>query len=424
VTWLPTPALVRTVLAGVLALGVGVVLGIPSLAVAALPFLPMAVLGLAGRPTGRPTISARIGGTLLQEGRSTVSRLEVGGDRIEHVSRAIEPAPHLRLTPVHGVRSGLPDTAPWAVRIAGGRWGRHTVGNDSVALTSPWCGFRWGPDESPGPWLTVLPSPAAYDATTGMPDPVGLVGAHRSRRQGDGTEYAATRTFALGDRLRRVNWRVSTRTGALHVDTTLTEEDTGILLLVDALADHGAAADGRSTSLDLTVRAAAALATRHLRQGDRVSLRVVGEHARTVAPGTGSRHLQRLLGTLAGVTPGERHFRADQLALGVTAGTVVLILSPMLAGSMATIAAGLRRSGVSVLVIDTLPPDTVPVAASTALADSTGLAWRIRLLERDATLARLAATGAPVVPWRGPGTLDEVLRRLARQAQLPRVRVR
>jgi hypothetical protein len=36
-------------------------------------------------------------------------------------------------------------------------------------------------------------------------------------------------------------------------------------------------------------------------------------------------------------------------------------------------------------------------------------------------LDRLAALGCPVVAWRGPGTLDDVLRRLARRAQVPRV---
>ena len=38
--------------------------------------------------------------------------------------------------------------------------------------------------------------------------------------------------------------------------------------------------------------------------------------------------------------------------------------------------------------------------------------------------ARLAAIGCPVVAWRGPGTLDDVLHRLARRAQLPRVAAR
>jgi len=52
------------------------------------------------------------------------------------------------------------------------------------------------------------------------------------------------------------------------------------------------------------------------------------------------------------------------------------------------------------------------------------LAWRMRRLERDQVLAGLAALGSPVIPWRGPGTLDAVLRRLARRAGAPRVVVR
>jgi hypothetical protein len=45
-------------------------------------------------------------------------------------------------------------------------------------------------------------------------------------------------------------------------------------------------------------------------------------------------------------------------------------------------------------------------------------------IERDDRLRQLAALGCPVVPWRGPGTVDTVLRLLARRAQVPKVRAR
>ncbi len=45
----------------------------------------------------------------------------------------------------------------------------------------------------------------------------------------------------------------------------------------------------------------------------------------------------------------------------------------------------------------------------------------MRLIDRGHVLASLAAAGCPVVPWNGPRTLEEVLRRLARRTQLPRV---
>jgi hypothetical protein len=77
-----------------------------------------------------------------------------------------------------------------------------------------------------------------------------------------------------------------------------------------------------------------------------------------------------------------------------------------------------------VIVIDTLPPDHVPEVAEGTDPAVAALAWRMRRLERDEVLARLAALGCPVVAWRGPGTVDDVMRRLARRAQLPQVRTR
>jgi hypothetical protein len=82
------------------------------------------------------------------------------------------------------------------------------------------------------------------------------------------------------------------------------------------------------------------------------------------------------------------------------------------------------RRGIPVMVIDTLPEGSVPAAREGVPAQVADLAWRMRRVERDLLLDRLAGTGCPVVSWRGPGTLDEVLRRLARRSQLPRVAVR
>ena len=39
-----------------------------------------------------------------------------------------------------------------------------------------------------------------------------------------------------------------------------------------------------------------------------------------------------------------------------------------------------------------------------------------KMLEREALLGRVRRAGIPVVAWRGPGTLDEVLRRLGRRS--------
>ncbi len=50
------------------------------------------------------------------------------------------------------------------------------------------------------------------------------------------------------------------------------------------------------------------------------------------------------------------------------------------------------------------------------------LATRLRALERAVEVDRLGELGVPVVPWRGRGTLDEVLRDVSRLALAPRRR--
>jgi uncharacterized protein (DUF58 family) len=313
------------------------------------------------------------------------------------------------------------------LEISPRRWGRRTLGEEKVALTSRWAGYRWGPVLEHGAEMTVLPASAPFDSAAEAPQPLGLVGANRSRRVGNGTEFASVRPFHAGDPLRRINWRVSLRTGELHVVTARGEEDSGVLLVVDALVDLGRSGgvDGGASSLDVTMRAASALAEHFSRHGDRVALRVIGAGWEVVGYGSGHRHLRRVLGRLAGVRPARMSDDAKQrLTFGVTAGTVVIVLSPMMSDAIATATATMHRRGLPVIVVDTLPDDAralAPDATDPGVAD---LAWRLRRTERDQLLTALAAEGCPVVAWQGPGTLDAVLHRLARRAQLPQVRVR
>ena len=96
------------------------------------------------------------------------------------------------------------------------------------------------------------------------------------------------------------------------------------------------------------------------------------------------------------------------------------MLSPLVSPVPLGRAVALARHGVPVVVIDTLPPD---VAADET--DPTAvLAWRIRLLEREQEIRRVREAGVPVVAWRGPGSVDQVLRDIRRRASAPRVVVR
>jgi uncharacterized protein (DUF58 family) len=429
--WRPTAALSRTLAVAGLGIGGAVLVGEPVGLVLVAPLVLCAAMGLAARPTTTPTVSSEVDHVSLHEGQGTTSRLQVtGADDAEQVTRAVADAAYVATHPAEGrvsrlLTEGLPD-----LEISPRRWGRRVLGQERVALTTRWAGYRWGPVTLPGLQMQVLPGPTAYTSRAETPQPKGLVGAHRSARPGSGTEFAGIREFQPGDRLRRINWRISSRTRRLHATTTRAEEDAAILLVIDAVADHGRSGgvDGAASSLDLTVRAAAALAENAVRRGDRIGLRVVGGSGRQLRFGSGWVHLRRLLLALSAIQSGGEGHRAlaahARMPLRATEGTTVVLLTPMLTEAIATVAASTARRGLPTLVIDTLPPDAEPALPDDTDPDLADLAWRMRKVEREQVLAGLSGLGCPVVAWRGPGTLDDVLHRLARRAQLPQVRVR
>ena len=306
-----------------------------------------------------------------------------------------------------------------AVATRAVRWGRHPISLSAAACTSTLGAFRTE-GLSDGPVvLTTLPLSAEFDAADAMPRPAGLVGLHRAVRQGGGSEPAEVRPFRAGDRLRRINWKVSSRTGELHVTSTWSDRDTHVLLLLDTEADIGRSegVDGRASSLDIAVRAAAAIAEHFLRSGDRVGLIDLGRRVRSVPVGSGRRHLRRLLDALVVAEAAPNH-RAEPVRLRPTeAGALVVVLSPLVGQAGQTQIAHLAHHGHTVVVVDTLP-----AAVGAPLTAWGGLASRVRAMERAAEIDQLGEMGVPVVAWHGRGTLDQVLRDVSRLATAPRGR--
>lgn len=425
--WQVTASLARALLLAAVGVGLGLVLGSPVAVVLVAPLVVAGAAGVLSPPRERPHIRPGATYGLLYEGQGATSRLDLqaAGD-VEVVTRVAAPAEHVALRPACGAVSYRPGhEQPIAISVR--RWGQRRIGEEKVALFSAWAGYRWGPVGSVGRELSVLPSTRAYTARAAAPAPIGLIGAHRSRREGDGTEFSSIRPYHAGDRMRRINWRVSLRSGSLHVVSTRSEEDAALLLVVDALADYGLSkgVGGDESSLDVAMRAGAAVAEQYVRQGDRVALRVVSPGGEHVGYGSGTRHLRRLLGQMARTRPGIPHdVEVERIDFRTVPGTLVVVLSPMLSDDMATVAVRFLRRGLPLIVVDTLPPDAAPTVSSETDPEIASLAWRMRLVERHHVLERLAAEGCPVVPWLGPRTLEEVVRRLALRAQLPRAVVR
>jgi uncharacterized protein (DUF58 family) len=418
--WHPTHALIRAGLVSVAVLVLAVTTGRIDMLALGVPFAVHAWFGLRARPERVPTVVHRLAHTWLREGEGTRSRTRFApAHEIEEASVLLAAQSFVAFDPPYGARSvsgcAGAHTLDVDMQVATLRWGARDVAEVRAVATSAWAGYYFGPVEIGASPLITLPVPPPFDTRAPVPHPIGLVGTHPARRPGGGSEFAGIRRFQPGDRLRRVHWRVSLRTGTLHTTTTLAEEDSSVLLIVDATLDVGVSGGihGSASSLDRTVRAAGALSEHYLSQGDRVGVRVLGPARPPVVHfGAGRRHLRRVLDTLARVVPSDSGDETvTRMRFQVPAGAVVFVLGPMLGERAFSATHLLARRGLTVVVVDTLPEDLDLGDAGPAER----IAWRIRHLEREALLGRLARTGVPVVPWRGPGTLDEVLRRLSRR---------
>ena len=427
--WWPTTAHVRAGAGGAVLAVVGALLRRPDAVVLAAPLLMVAVWAARTRPRGEPEVAEGLDHASLREGEATTWRIELRTDdpNVDSVAAVLWAPAFAELSPSTGdvvtntEGDGPTRTAALSVAVRSTRWGSRPVGPAAVVATSPWAAFRWANSDATPRRLTTLPVPAAFDAEAPAAHAAGLVGLDRSVRTGDGSEFAGIRPFQPGDRLRRIHWPRSLRSGTLHVSATWADHDHHVVLIVDAFNDVGVSegVDGRASSLDTTVRAAGALAEHHLRRGDRVALHVLGARGLVrVPPASGIGHLRRVLDNLAAIEPNAGALDDRRMPLGPLGDALVVVLSPLISQVPLQRAIGLAAGGTRVVVVDTLPPG---VADHDPDDPSGALAWRIRLLERARELRVVRAAGVPVVTWRGPGSLDQVLRDLARRRAAPRV---
>ncbi|MCW2762262.1 MAG: hypothetical protein JWR85_2463 [Marmoricola sp.] len=423
--WRVTGALVRATATAVLLTLAALAFGRPDLLVLAAPFGLVAALGFVHAPRGPVTTGVSLADRWLYEGQSTRLLIRPDNTRdLEQATVTLTPSDFVVPQPASGVVALTPGAGTdlqLELSVSPRRWGVRSAGRGMFAATSHWGGYRWGPERLVERTMIALPQTLAFTADE-SPHPVGLVGQSRSRRPGGGSEFLAIRPFQPGDRVRRVNWRTTLRTGQLHAVGTSALEDSSLMILVDAVSDVGASGgvDGEASSLDVAVRAASALAAHHIRVGDRVALRVLGRTNQVLGPGAGLRHQRRLQEQLAGVQPGWPDLLgAHHVRLRAGAGTLIVALSSLLTPEFTSLLVTLAGRGLTVVVIDTLDASTLPEPARDPHS-AARLAWRIRLVERDMQVTEVTRRGIPVVPWRGPGTLDEVLRRLARRSRVPR----
>ena len=430
-TWAPAAHYRRLATVALLPLLAAVVLGRPGYLVLAAPMV--AALALAARrPRYGVRASVRSPGDRCFEGEQLVIQVnaEPGGPADSAgVRLSLPPAlaaasgPSGRDGP--GGPAGLveggggPVEAEW--RVTAQRWGRWDSGRILVTVRSRGGLFAGTAALGVGE-ITVFPRPPSLRQLVLPAQLRTRIGDHADRQPADGVEFAGVRPFVPGDPLRRINWPVTGRRGALHVNQFAAERAAEIVAVIDATADPGPPGD---SALDHAVRGAAGIARAYTRASDRVGVITLYGPMRWIAPGIGQRQFFRIVESVLDVRRLHSFVSPDLARIPPTAlpaGALVIMFSPLLDERAIGAAIDLRERGYPVIVADVLGTSPTPPRGSAAA----GLALRLWRLERQALRYRLESLGIPVVGWPGeprqeadPGEdtgarLDTALGRFAR----------
>jgi len=407
--------------AGLLA---GLVLGRPEPVVLAAPLLLAAATGLAlARPPDldvrvrldreRALEGEEVELALTIQARRSVSWLDVELDLPRGLADLRREGEG-----VISLRAGA--TREHRRRVACRRWGGRLVGQLRLRGRDPLGFFSYRLEVRQPLPLRVYPRPEAVRRMLRPAETQAFAGNEVSRLKGDGIEFADIRPFVAGDRVRRINWRASARRGELYVNDMRPERNADVVVFLDTFTELG---DAAGTSLDMTVRAAAALIDGYLRRRDRVGLVGFGGTLRWLRPAMGERQVYRLIDALID-TQVVLSYAWKGLEViprrTLPPKSLVVAFSPLLDERSLGALLDLRGRGYDLAVVEVSPLSFVHPGRR----ETERLAHRLWVMERAALRGRFVDLGVPVVTWRRGEPLDGVLAaatRLRRDARLVRV---
>jgi len=421
-TWHSTETVRRALLLGVGLVVVGVIMHKVELVLVGAPLLISGVLAVLAAPSGSPAVKVTPPPRTAESTDTTSVIVEIEpGENAELLA--------IRL-PTKGVGGpGRVHLLPASVRrvsapLRRSAWGVGVDVRVDHLLTGPDAMLVHGPMVGNDMSRTVLPPLDKLPVGPLPPRPAGLVGAHRSRRPGDGVELRDIRPFQPGDRLRGIDWRVSLRSdnGELYVRERHATADADIVLALDTRSDVVPDMSEWATSLlgatvrpggslDTSVRAAVSLAASYLRLGDRVGLVDLGRPQLGLSPAVGRRQLLRLRNQIVVCAANAGWSPSPVLAeRQVPPGAVVVVLSPFLDDAIVQTAVHAARRGNRVLAVDVLPSRLI-----SDRSDRWGeVVRRMLLLEHGARLTALRDRGVAVMSWSEGGSVADLLRRIRR----------
>lgn len=405
VSWHPSRGTRRLATVALLALAAALITGHAGLLLLAAPLLAVLAVAPHGRRPDDVEISATASaGRCFEREEIELTVTAKVADQMEVISLLLALPAEFDLVAGPAAQVTLDcrtAEASWTVRPA--VWGRRRIG--PVQMTCRSRGGTWSTTAQAwaGP-IDVFPRPPAVRPRLVPPELLRRIGEHTGRAVGEGIEFAAVRPYLPGDRLRDVNWAVTSRRGELHVNQRAAQRAADLVVMVDALSEVGPPGD---TTLDAAVRGAAGLVSAYLRIGDRAGIVTLGGVLRWLGPAPGERQFYRIADMVldvrfhSDVTPDLG--RIPRTAL--PPGALVVLFSPLLDKRSLDAVADLRERGFPLIVVDVLRREP----AAPARSRTSDLALRIWRLDRDALRFSLESTGIPVISWLADEELDAVM---------------
>ena len=419
-----SPKLIGYVTIGASLLLLGMLLGRPEPAEIGVAFLAAAVIGIVAAEPPRLSLRSRLDRDSVIEGEPVLLELDLISPGPVHWVRVLVPAPP-------GIEARSPRTVRTValqkgvsralqIPLVPSRWGRFRLGS-AMFETHDALGFHTFQSQlEPEDVLRVFPREEVLRRAV---RPLGTqthAGDEVARVKGAGMEFAGVRPFEPGDRVRHINWPVTTRLGKVHVNEFHPQRNADMVIFLDSFSDVG---DGRDSTLLMAVRAASAVARHYLRRRDRVGLVSFGGILRWQIPAVGVAQGYRILDALLST---ESTFTYTWKGLDVIPSRVlppkalVVAITPLMDQRSVRALLDLRGRGFDLVVVEVSP---VPFAGQAA-GELEDVARRLWLLNRERTRYRFWQAGVPVATWSGGDAfapaLEEVgrFRRFARMSRV------